>query len=225
MPSPTNRLNDCVHYGEGTELLIVEGDSAGRAVCRLRDPNWQAVFPMQGKPMNATKASWSALSSNPQFAALLSALCVASSPPLDRDAIPYKRIILLFDQDADGIHSRTLMWLFFDQYLPSLLEAGRVYDAHAPMWVVTSDQFAPALAYTDSHFQKIKRALHDQGISDFSATRFRGLASVDETLLHRLCLDPNARRLTTLSRSDVERARELLTAVPLGSQTPSSGEI
>ena len=115
------KLIDCTNGGRSadrpTELFIVEGDSAARSIKQVRDASFQAILPMQGKPMNAVKANLEHLKKNVQFAALFDALGVDLENQNREEDIRYENIILLFDPDADGIHARTLMLLFFHKWM------------------------------------------------------------------------------------------------------------
>ena len=204
------KLEDCSQHGSGSELFIVEGDSAARTVNRIRNPASQAVFPMQGKPMNATKADLDDLLENAQFAALEKSLGIDLYEPLDLDRLRYGKIILLFDPDADGIHARTLMLFFFYKWLRPLLDAGHVFDTHAPQWEITSERLKTAVyADTEWHFAKIKKQLESRGVSDIKIKRYRGLASVDDKVLYRQCVDASTRELLVLSAENAEAALEL----------------
>ncbi len=207
MKFTTPKLVDCAQRGPGSELFIVEGDSAARTLVRARNPENQAVFPMQGKPMNALKADAADLHENVQFGTLLDALRVDLLQPARPVEIPYQRIILLFDPDADGIHGRTLMLLFFYRWLRKTLDDGHVFDAHAPQWMVTSDNMTDAaFATTPQHLKKIRAYLKEQGITGVKTKRFRGLGSVDLDILSTQCVDPKTRRLSVLTADHAENA-------------------
>ena len=210
MKFTTPKLVDCAQHGPGSELFIVEGDSAARTLVRARNPENQAVFPMQGKPMNALKADAEDLHENVQFGTLLDALRVDLQHPGRPVEIPYERIVLLFDPDADGIHGRTLMLLFFYRWLRKTLDDGRVFDAHAPQWVVTSDKMSnAAFASTPQHLKKIREYLKEKGITGVKTKRFRGLGSVDLDILTTQCVDPETRELSVLTADHAENALTL----------------
>lgn len=204
------KLLECKARGDAAELFIVEGDSAARTIDRVRNSQCQAILPMQGKPLNAMKTTLSNVVENAQFAALIRALGIKLGAELQLDKLRYRRIVLLFDPDADGIHSRTLMLLFFYRWLTPLLEAGRVLDAYAPQWAITSDQLAkPAYAFTPQHLERVRAALAAERIEDMKTIRFRGLSSVGGEILAELCVDPATRRLSVLTLEDAERALDV----------------
>jgi DNA gyrase subunit B/topoisomerase-4 subunit B len=208
------KLIDCENAGSPespTELFIVEGDSAARTLTRVRDSTFQAILPMQGKPMNATKARLEDLQKNIQFAALIKALGVDLTAAMDRPSellkLRYQKIILLFDPDADGIHGRTLMLLFFYRWLRPLLDAGHIYDAHAPQWEITGTGLNQAVyAATPEYLKQVRSYLADQGITKIITKRFRGLGSVDVGILKSRCVDPETRTLTPLSAAYADQA-------------------
>lgn len=207
MRSSTPKLTDCAKPGSGSELFIVEGDSAAEAVKNVRNPATQAVLPMQGKPMNAMKATACELSENVQFAALLDALGGGQVDALHADTLRYERYILLLDPDADGIHSGTLMLLFFYRWLPELLDAGRVFDAHAPLWEVSAEGLqGAAYAKSATHLEKVRSYLQENGAGEIKAKRFRGLANVPAPIIGTHCVHPATRQLRPLSRHDATTA-------------------
>lgn len=202
------KLDDCKQHGAGSELFIVEGDSAANTLLQVRNPLNQAVLPMQGKPMNALKADASDLHKNVQFKALLSTLNINLHKTEQSSVeIPYERIILLFDPDADGIHGRTLMLFFFYKWLRTLLDDGKIFDAHVPRWVVTSPKMSNRIfASTPEYLEKVRKHLEEINITDYKTQYFRGLGSVDLDILDSQCVDPETRELTTLTAEHAENA-------------------
>lgn len=191
-----------------SELLIVEGDSASRAVQRLRDPAFQAVLPMQGKPMNAVKASETRVKRNPWYIALVDALGVdwdASS----LESLRYDRVILVFDPDADGIHCGALLLMFLDQYLSPLLAANRVSLVKPPLFEITATGYTDSVyAFSEEHLKRIVVSLEEKEI-ECKHKRYRGLASLGDQTLIETCLDPDCRTAHLLQRKDAEAARSL----------------
>ena len=203
------KLEDCYEHGDDadSELWIVEGDSAARGLGGVRSPRFQAILPMQGKPMNATKADEEDLENNVQFAALMKAMGTEIGDEFDMAKIRYKRIILLFDPDADGIHGRTLLLLFFHKWMKPLLDAGRIFDARVPRWKIDSPQMKePLFASTDEQFYALKEQLEADGVGDIKPTRFRGIGSVGEDTLAHFCTDLKTRQLSLLTSTDAEVA-------------------
>ena len=208
------KLIDCSNGGRdadrATELVIVEGDSAASSINRVRDASFQAILPMQGKPMNAVKADLDDLKKNIQFAALFDALEIDLANTNREEDIRYEKIILLFDPDADGIHARTLMLLFFHKWMRWWLDAGRIFDVHAPQWEIVSPALPePAYAATPHHLQRVRDHLKDQGVADIKTRRFRGIGSIDGSILKKRCVDPSTRELSLLTADHAEAAIEV----------------
>ena len=193
--------------GSGAELFVVEGDSASKSVCGIRDQRFQAVLPMQGKPMNTLKAKRHAITASPLFCVLIETLGCGWGDRFDSSAMKYDRVILLFDPDADGIHCGALMLMFFHRWQRPLLEAGRIQVARPPLCELTSPAFAePIYGYTDEHIRRLDRELERRGITQVNKRRFRGLGGMDAGILLRTCVDPAFRRLDQASVADAEAA-------------------
>jgi DNA gyrase subunit B len=114
------KLQDCQQHGinSGTELFLVEGDSASSAVGGLRNVQFQAVLPMQGKPLNTIKSTPQKMAENPLFKALIDALGTGYGDSFQLKNLRYERIVLLMDPDADGIHCGALLLMFFYRCTP-----------------------------------------------------------------------------------------------------------
>jgi DNA gyrase subunit B len=168
----------------GAELFLVEGDSAAASVCGIRNQQLQAVLAMQGKPLNALKASSTKVVENVLFKRLSKALAVdliddGSQVGLaltERLAnLRFSKVILLFDPDADGIHCNALMQMFFYRWMRPLLEAGRIEAVHF-------------------------------SLDEIKAYRPRGLGSLAPEKLHRECIDPATRHTRTITVSSAQAA-------------------
>ena len=203
------RLTDCRRHGPDAdnELFVVEGDSAAGNVARVRDTDLQAVLPMQGKPMNAQKATAARVEANIWFKALIEALGCGIGEHFALDALRYRRILLLFDPDADGIHSGALMLLFFRRFMPAALEAGRVWMVRAPLLRLTGLSLPePVYATSEAHYQHLLGELSVGGVTDVETLRFRGLGSLEESLLIESCVSPATRRASPMGVADAELA-------------------
>lgn len=233
---PKLGLQDCRQHGVDSraELLIVEGDSASQAVCSLRDPEFQAVLPMQGKPANALKASARALRENVLFGELRDALGYGTQvkgttennaaekgaaensktpAPVDPTRCRYSRVLLLFDPDADGIHGGALMLIYFYQQFPALLSAGHIAVIRPPLFELSYSETAhpdaprkSQLAYTQEQFQQRQRELNLSGAVRLKTQRMRGLGGMPSELLRTTCIDPTTRTAFRLSSADAQSA-------------------
>ncbi len=195
--------------GAPAELFIVEGDSAAKAVCAVRNPQLQAVLPLQGKPVNALRASPGRVKASPWLAALTEVLGNAAGTALPFGDLRYERIILLMDPDADGIHAGALVQIFFLQCMRSLLEQGRVSIVHAPWGELRVAGCEPQLAYHDAEFQQLCRALRGDGQRPFDRIRHRGLGTITPGILERTCINAGTRKTRVLTVDDAQKAADI----------------
>jgi DNA gyrase subunit B len=206
------KFQDSAQHGAGTELFIVEGDSAAGAVTNMRDPQTQAVLPMQGKPLNALRANGEKVAEYSLFKQFSDALGIALT---DREtgevssltSARFERVLLLFDPDADGIHSGALMLMFFYRWMRPLLETKRVLMVRPPLFLLSyvgSDERFHA--YSPDHAGKLIAALKACGATDVKTHHHRGLASIDPLLLASSCINAATRKADVMSVRDAEEA-------------------
>lgn len=209
------KLTDSRRHGAGTELFIVEGDSAASTVAALRDGQFQAVLPMQGKPLNAIKASAEKVAAYPLFKALNESLGIDHSRPTADlfvwDDLRFERLVLLFDPDADGIHSGALMLMFVYQYLRPLLDQGRVLMIHAPWVQISLTEQQPLYAYSEAQALALTQQLRAQGKTP-QVVRYRGLSGIDRAILMQTCIDPATRNARVMTEQDAFAAIEIFGA-------------
>ena len=209
------KLTDSRRHGAGTELFIVEGDSAASTVAALRDGQFQAVLPMQGKPLNAIKASAEKVAAYPLFKALNESLGIDHSRPTADlfvwDDLRFERLVLLFDPDADGIHSGALMLMFVYQYLRPLLDQGRVLMIHAPWVQISLTEQQPLYAYSEAQALTLTQQLRAQGKTP-QVVRYRGLSGIDRAILMQTCIDPATRNARVMTEQDALAAIEIFGA-------------
>ena len=209
------KLTDSRRHGAGTELFIVEGDSAASTVAALRDGQFQAVLPMQGKPLNAIKASAEKVAAYPLFKALNESLGIDHSHPTADlfvwDDLRFERLVLLFDPDADGIHSGALMLMFVYQYLRPLLDQGRVLMIHAPWVQISLTGQQPLYAYSEAQALALTQQLRAQGKTP-QVVRYRGLSGIDRAILMQTCIDPATRNARVMTEQDALAAIEIFGA-------------
>ncbi len=207
------KLHECQKHGpgSGSELFIVEGDSASKNVVRVRDRTFQAVLPMQGKPMNAWKATKHGVARNKLFQQLIDALGADWGETFELGRVRYDRIVFLFDPDADGIHCGALMLMFFFRWMPQLVDSGRMHTVRPPLYELTSTRHTRGVpvdrihAYSDEHFQRIRAQLDIKNIP-YQSQRYRGLASISADTLSETCVDPTTRNAVKLTKQDAEAA-------------------
>jgi len=198
--TPIKLINSRTH-GAGTELFIVEGDSAASTVAHLRDGVFQAVLPMQGKPLNAIKARPEKVANYPLFKAVMDSLGAGFGTDFDLDKLQFERVVLLFDPDADGIHSGALMLLFFYQFMRPMLEAGKIEMIHAPWMQVSIQGQSPMYAFSEAQSLSLLTQLRAQGHEPITV-RYRGLAGIDREILFNTCINPTTRNARVMSSTD-----------------------
>ena len=206
-PKPV-KLHDCREHGfdSDSELFIVEGDSASKTVARARDSQFQAVLPMQGKPMNALKASKDAVNRNELYSVLRDAIGAGWDDEFELQSMRYAKVIMLFDPDADGIHCGALLLMYFVRWMRPVLDAGRLCVVQPPLYRITSPTDGDTIhAYSSEHFQQIRNVLDAKSIA-YQSQRYRGLASMGDETLSQTCLDPETRQIHELGSEDAETA-------------------
>lgn len=213
------KLIDCDEPGADcrAELFVVEGDSAAAAVAGVRDPATQAVLPMQGKPLNAARASRGKVLAHPFFGPLVAALDVGFADQCDPRRMRYQRLLVLTDPDADGIHCGFLVLLFFHRWLRPLLDAGRIEIVRPPWGAVMADG-RRTLAFSEPELTLLAEQARVRGPA--TVRRFRGLAGLEEMLLREACVAGGTRRSTVVSAADVAAMIELIDAIDPATADP-----
>ncbi|MFO0940003.1 MAG: toprim domain-containing protein [Pirellulales bacterium] len=202
------KLKDC-RSSEAipAELLIVEGDSACSSVDSVRDKSFQAVLPIQGKPLNPIRANRAKVAEHPFYQAIVGAIGAGWDEEFDLSKSRYERVVLVFDPDADGIHCSMLVLMFFYRWMRPLLEAGRVHLVRAPLVQITFDGASELICTDDEDFatrevSKLKAA----GKTNVVKKRFRGLGSMSPDVLAHYCVNPGTRQSNSLTIADAEAA-------------------
>ena len=197
--------------GPDAELFVVEGESAALAVARVRDCERQGLVPMQGKPLNARRATRRRVLAQPFFRALAEALGATLGQPPEPRSLRYGRLLILTDPDADGIHCGVLLLGFLLEWMRPLLDAGIVGWVRAPWGVVEPAGGPERVVHSEDELQAAVAAARAAG--PVASRRFRGLAAIDEGLLRRACLAPATRRIERIDAAAVEGMLRLLAAV------------
>ena len=198
--------------GSGAELFVVEGESAAAAVARLRDPERQAVLPMQGKPLNAVRASEKRVAAHVHYRALADAIGTDLGTRFDATGLRFDRILLLMDPDADGIHCGALVLMFLHRWMRPLIDAGRV-EIVRPPWgeVALAGDGGLHLAFSPEELTALADRLRDRGA--VTSRRYRGLAAIEERVLHATCVAPATRRTGRATAAQIEAMIALLGGV------------
>jgi DNA gyrase subunit B len=200
-------LHDCTRHGpeSGAELFVVEGDCACAAVVAVRDPERQAVLPLQGKPLNALRARPARVQADRFLGLLADAIGTGHGPGATLHGLRYERVLLLLDPDADGIHIGALLLMYFERWMPALLDAGRIERVHAPVGEVHGPAgTAPVPAFGEAHFRALCEQARARQDGLVVARRHRGLGGIAPATLRAGCIEPSTRLTSVL---DAEGAR------------------
>jgi DNA gyrase subunit B len=189
---------DCDTHGEGTELLLVEGDSALSAVRRVRFDGWQAVFSVQGKIPNALRATDRKIRSHIACDLLFRHLGTEMGESCDLAKARYERVVICTDADEDGMHAQALLTMLFLRWLKPWVTEGRLFAARPPLFRLTTDDDQHFYAYTPAQRDEMVRRIEAAGHQAMATTRFKGLAQMEPDEVRRMCLDPATRRLVAI---------------------------
>jgi len=199
------KLADCAGSStEGTELFLVEGDSAGGSAKQARDRKTQAILPLRGKILNVASASTDKFGGNKELSDLLLALGAQAGSKFKEEDLRYDRIVIMTDADVDGAHIASLLITFFWRTMPDLIRTGRLYLALPPLYRLSHGGKA-VYARDNEHRDELLA-------SDFKGkkpeiSRFKGLGEMMPAQLKETTMDPKTR---TLARVTLPRAEELV---------------
>jgi topoisomerase IV subunit B len=188
------KLADCTNTAaEGSELFIVEGDSAGGSAKQARERASQAVLPLRGKILNVASAGKDKLAQNQQLADLVQALGCGTGVHYRDEDLRYGKIIIMTDADVDGAHIASLLITFFYRQMPKLIDNGHLHLAVPPLYRLTHGG-KTVYARNDADKEAlIAREFH--GNAKVEISRFKGLGEMMPDQLRETTMDPARRTL------------------------------
>ena len=210
------KLADCSKHGiDGTELFIVEGESAGGTAKQARDRMTQAIMPLRGKVLNVISNSDERFSANKELNELIDIIGAGTARDWDESKLRYEKIIVMTDADVDGSHIASLLMAFFYQVMPQLIYGGHLYLSCPPLYKLTCGTES-IYVDTDAELEELKNTKYKNKRVEIS--RFKGLGEMMPNQLRETTMSPKTRRLirvelpprTDEGAEDTEKTRTIV---------------
>ena len=200
------KLSDCsAGQAEGTEIFLVEGDSAGGSAKQARDRRLQAVLPLRGKILNVASASVGKIQENQEIANIIQALGCGISDKYSEKALRYDRVIIMTDADVDGAHIASLLITFFFRVMPQLIQDGHVYLAQPPLYRLAQGGTVH-YARDDAHREALLETVFSAR-GKIEISRFKGLGEMPTAQLRDTTMDVTKRTLLRVVVGENERQK------------------
>ncbi len=206
------KLADCSHNKTtGTELFLVEGDSAGGSAKQARNRETQAILPLRGKILNVISASQDKILANEEIKDMTEALGCGRRDKYNEDALRYEKVIIMTDADVDGAHIASLLMSFFYQEMPKLIENGHLFIALPPLYRLT--QGGKSIYAADDAQKEHILKTEFKNSKNVDISRFKGLGEMPPHQLKETTMDPKKRtllRVVVPHKATEEEAEEAL---------------